>query len=81
MGLATETPLGEEALLQLVMQAGKPLQAPESLATIQQRTAASVASLPQETRRLDRPVSVNVEISAELQELKIRTAEAQRTQR
>ncbi|MDZ8053176.1 MAG: nicotinate phosphoribosyltransferase [Aulosira sp. ZfuVER01] len=82
LGLATEMPLGEEPLLQLVMKAGKHLQPPESLATIRQRTAASVASLPPETRRLDRPVSVNVEISAALQELTQKThkriAEAQK---
>ena len=48
-------------------------------------TAASVASLPAETRRLDDPVGVEVEISAQLQELILKTskptAEAQRTQR
>jgi len=85
LGLATETPLGEEPLLQLVMKSGKQLQPPESLVTIRQRTAASVASLPQQTRQLDHPVSVKVEISAALQELtqetKKRTAEAQRAQR
>ncbi|BAY13681.1 nicotinate phosphoribosyltransferase [Calothrix sp. NIES-2098] len=82
LGLAIETPLGEEPLLQLVMKQGKPLQPPESLATIRHRTAASVASLLPETRRLDRPVSVNVEISAELQDLTQQThkriAEAQK---
>jgi nicotinate phosphoribosyltransferase len=85
LGLATESAVGEEPLLQLVMQAGKQLQPPESLATIRHRTAASVASLPEETRRLDRPVGVKVEISAALQELtrktKKQTAEAQRAQR
>ena len=85
LGLATESPLHEEPLLQLVMKAGKQLQPPESLATIRYRSAASVASLPEETRRLDRPVAVNVEISAALQKLteetKKRTAEAQRAQR
>ncbi|OUL26512.1 nicotinate phosphoribosyltransferase [Nostoc sp. RF31YmG] len=69
LGLATETSLGEEPLLQLVMKEGQQLQPPESLATIRHRTAASVASLPQQTRRLDRPVSVNVEISNALQGL------------
>lgn len=82
LGLATETPLGEEPLLQLVMKQGKHLQPPESLATIRHRTAASVASLPQETRRLNHPISVNVEISAALQELTQEThkriAEAQK---
>jgi nicotinate phosphoribosyltransferase len=78
LGLATETPVDEQPLLQLMMKAGKKVQLPESLATIRQRTAASVASLSQETRRLDSPVAVKVEISAELealtQETKKRTA-------
>ncbi|MBH8563229.1 nicotinate phosphoribosyltransferase [Nostoc sp. CENA67] len=82
LGLVTESPVGEEALLQVVMKQGERVQPPESLATIRQRTAASVASLPEETRRLDHPVSVQVEISRALQELteetEKRTTEAQR---
>lgn len=87
LGLVTESPLGgEEALLQVVMKQGERLQPPESLAEIRQRTTASVASLSEQTRRLDDPVAVEVEISAALQELtektkKKLTAEAQRTQR
>lgn len=57
------------------------MQSPESLATIRHRTAASVASLPEQTRRLNQPLSVNVEISAALQDLTQntkKTAEAQR---
>ncbi|MBD2212237.1 nicotinate phosphoribosyltransferase [Nostoc linckia FACHB-104] len=81
LGLATETPLDAEPLLQLVMKQGKKMQSPESLATIRHRTAASVASLPEQTRRLNQPLSVNVEISAALQDLTQKTkktADAQR---
>ncbi|AFY42070.1 nicotinate phosphoribosyltransferase [Nostoc sp. PCC 7107] len=85
LGLITETPLSETPLLQLVMKAGQRVQFPESLAEIRQRTAATVASLPEETRRLTNPVALQVEISAGLQKLTEetgkRTAEAQRTQR
>ncbi|MBW4562197.1 MAG: nicotinate phosphoribosyltransferase [Mojavia pulchra JT2-VF2] len=73
LGLATESPLLEEPLLQLVIKEGKQIQPPETLATIRQRTATSVASLPEETRRLDNPVSVQVEISDALQELVAQT--------
>lgn len=69
----------EEALLQLVVQEGERIQPLESLATIRQRTAASVASLPEQTRRLDHPVAVEVEISAALQELTQKTEKRRRT--
>jgi len=69
LGLITETPLSETPLLQLVVKEGKRVQLPETLATIRQRTAATVASLPEETRRLTNPVALQVEISAGLQEL------------
>ena len=82
LGLLGESPLDEESLLQLVVQEGERVQPLESLATIRQRTAASVASLPQHTRRLDHPVAVQVEISEGLrvltEETKKRTAIAQR---
>ncbi|MEA5617184.1 nicotinate phosphoribosyltransferase [Cronbergia sp. UHCC 0137] len=85
LGLFNENSIREKPLLELVMQAGKQLQKSESLETIRQRTAASVASLSEETRCLDQPISVKVEISELLQELtdktKILTAETQRTQR
>ena len=85
LGLVTESPVGEEPLLQVVVKQGERVQPSESLATIRQRTAASVASLPEETRRLDHPVSVQVKISAALQELtedtEKRTAKAQTIQR
>jgi nicotinate phosphoribosyltransferase len=74
LGLMTEKVIEsqgieEKALLQLVMKQGKTVQAPESLAQIRQRTAASVASLSPETRQLNKPISMTVEISSELEKL------------
>ncbi|MGH2414564.1 MAG: nicotinate phosphoribosyltransferase, partial [Microcystaceae cyanobacterium] len=60
-------------LLQLFFKEGKRVQPLETLAEIRQRTATSVASLPEVTRRLDNPVSVKVEISTALQELTEKT--------
>ena len=59
----------EVPLLQLFLKEGKRVQPIETLAQIRQRTATSVASLPDETRRLDNPVSVQVDISTELRKL------------
>ncbi len=74
LGLVTESPLvGEQPLLQVAMKQGKRVQPPETLAAIRQRTAASIASLPKETRRLDNPVAMQVEISAALQDLTAKT--------
>ncbi|MDP5337275.1 MAG: nicotinate phosphoribosyltransferase [Nodularia sp. (in: cyanobacteria)] len=85
LALVDESNVLGSPLLQLVVKNGERLHPPASLQEIRQRTAATVASLPQETRRLDDPVGVEVEISAGLQKLilktKERTAEAQRTQR
>lgn len=78
LGLADENPFEEKPLLQLVMKEGKRMQAPETLAEIRQRTAATVASLPHQTRRLDNPVSVQVEISSELQKLTQQTQKGKR---
>jgi nicotinate phosphoribosyltransferase len=70
LGLLTETPsLGEVPLLELFVKQGKRVKPFETLGEIRQRTATSVQSLPQETRRLNDPVSVQVEISAELEKL------------
>ena len=71
LGLITETPTHydgakEVPLLQIIMQQGKPLQKPESLEQIAQRTAASVTSLPASVRELDEPASLQPEISAAL---------------
>jgi nicotinate phosphoribosyltransferase len=85
LGLITEAPISETPLLQLVVKEGKRVQLPENLAEIRQRTAVTVASLPEETRRLSNPVGLRVEVSEELQKLTEetgkRTAKAQRTQR
>jgi nicotinate phosphoribosyltransferase len=74
LGLVTESQMaGEQPLLQLVMKQGKSVQPPETLAEIRERTAATVASLADECRRLDNPVAVRVELSAALQELTEKT--------
>ena len=72
LGLITDS-IGEQPLLQLVMKQGERIQPGESLAQIRERTVASVASLPDQCRRLDNPVSVGVEVSEGLQELIERT--------
>ncbi len=65
---------GESAsLLELVMRDGKRLKQPDSLEAIAKRTAASVASLPPETRRLENPNLPPMEISPKLQELTEKT--------
>lgn len=71
LGLTTDA-LGQP-LLQLMVKQGQRLQQPETLVEIRQRTATSVASLPEETRRLDNPIPVSVEISDSLQELTEKT--------
>ena len=57
------------ALMKLVVKDGKRLYGQESLEAIAKRTAASVASLPAETRRLENPISPPVEISTNLETL------------
>ncbi|AFZ57168.1 nicotinate phosphoribosyltransferase [Anabaena cylindrica FACHB-243] len=69
LGLLDENSVSGQPLLQLVMKEGKQLQTLESLSAIRQRTSASVTSLPEETRRLENPLSVQVDISPSLQEL------------
>ncbi len=73
LGLITESSENSQPLLQLVMKEGKQLESPETLTTIRQRTKASVASLLEETRRLENPISVKIEISASLQKLTEKT--------
>jgi nicotinate phosphoribosyltransferase len=73
LGLITDSPKDEHPLLQLVMKQGERVQMEEKLKEIRERTAVSVASLPEEVRRLDNPQSLEVEISAALQELTQRT--------
>ncbi|HLO47322.1 MAG TPA: nicotinate phosphoribosyltransferase [Kamptonema sp.] len=60
-------------LMELMVKDGERVRPVESLEAIAQRTAAAVASLPPETRRLDRPISPIVEISPELEILTERT--------
>ncbi|BAU62778.1 hypothetical protein STA3757_01290 [Stanieria sp. NIES-3757] len=70
LGLITETPKsGEKSLLQLVMKDGVRLQPPETLNTICQRTANSVASLTKQTRQISNSQSVTVTISDALKSL------------
>lgn len=66
LGLAGESPKGEESLLQLVFQHGQRLQSAEPLEKIAKRTAAAVASLPTETRHLHQPVSPEITVSKTL---------------
>jgi nicotinate phosphoribosyltransferase len=61
------------ALMELVVKDGKRLYGQESLEAIAKRTAASVASLPSETRQIDNPISPPVEISRDLQILTNKT--------
>jgi nicotinate phosphoribosyltransferase len=75
LGLLTENSLNEQPLLQLFMQAGKRIKPAENLTTIRQRTAASVASLPAETRRLENPTAISVKISESLEKLTVETKE------
>ena len=58
-----------QPLLQLVIKDGKQLKPLEDLSTIRERTRLSVVSLPAETRLIDQPTSIPVEISAALQQL------------
>ncbi|MDF5719184.1 MAG: nicotinate phosphoribosyltransferase [Rhizonema sp. PD37] len=69
LALASESSKEGKPLLELVVEKGKRLQRLLSLAEIRQRTIASVASLPTETRQLNSPVSAPVKISGELQKL------------
>lgn len=63
----------EQPLMQLVVQQGNRLHPPESLETIAQRTAASVASLPAEVCNIEQPQANEPEISPALQNLTERT--------
>ena len=60
-------------LIQLVVKDGKRLHGQESLEDIAKRTAASVASLPSETRQLNNPISPPMEISTDLHSLTQKT--------
>jgi nicotinate phosphoribosyltransferase len=76
LGLAVEEikiDSATQALMKLVVKQGKILQERESLEQIAQRTAASVASLPSETRQLDNPISPPIELSPNLLQLTQKT--------
>lgn len=73
LGLLDENSGKEKPLLELVMKSGKQIKPTESLQTIRERSAFSVASLPQETISLENPISVKVEISEMLQNLTNKT--------
>jgi nicotinate phosphoribosyltransferase len=59
----------EISLMQCVMQAGQRVQPPESLATIAERTARSIATLSAASRQLHQPVSIPIELSPALLDL------------
>jgi len=69
LGLLTESAIAEQPLLQVVFKQGERIQPPETLADIRERTAASVASLPSQTRQLDNPIPPPMELSLALQTL------------
>jgi len=73
LGLMVEQETGQQpsrdmdqGLMQPVMQQGRRVAEPESLAAIAQRTASSVASLPTTVRQLSQPVSIPVVLSPAL---------------
>lgn len=65
----SNSPASEQALLQQVMSQGRRVQPLEPLATIAQRTAASVASLPASVRQLHQPTPLSPELSESLNAL------------
>lgn len=82
LALISESPLEHEyPLLQLVMQQGQRVKAPERLEDIQKRTATSVASLATTTRQLHDAIPLPVEISEGLQQLTKITKQRQENKR
>jgi nicotinate phosphoribosyltransferase len=78
LGLVTESPHSDEiALMQPVFKQGERLAAPEPLAAIAERTAASVASLPAAARHLQQPHPLQPELSLALQDLTTATLRQQ----
>jgi nicotinate phosphoribosyltransferase len=59
----------EKGLLELVMQQGKRVKEIENLEEIKRRTIASVAMLPINCRRIDRPETIALDIAPDLQNL------------
>ncbi len=73
LGLSTDAPEQATPLLQLVMHQGQRQVGRESLQTIRDRTAQSLASLPPEVRQIQQPAPFSVTISPALQILTERT--------
>ncbi|KAM3090311.1 nicotinate phosphoribosyltransferase [Phormidesmis sp. 146-35] len=70
LGLVNESPIAsEQPLMQLVVKQGQRLQELENLGTIAHRTAASVISLPPETRDINQPNSIPLTLSGSLSHL------------
>ncbi|MCL1473051.1 nicotinate phosphoribosyltransferase [Argonema antarcticum] len=68
LGLVTENSQEEQPLLQLAFRDGQRLW-DETLEQIRDRTAVSIASLPPQTRQIDRPIPPPIEISDALLKL------------
>lgn len=70
LGLITEASQeGEQPLMQLVFKQGQRLHPLETLQEISQRTAESVANLSKEVRQIQQPISIQPQISIDLQNL------------
>lgn len=78
LGLMDESPQAEEQpLLQRVVERGKTVKDPADLATVAQRTAATVASLPPAVRTIAHPTPLTVSISDQLEQLTVATQRSQ----
>jgi nicotinate phosphoribosyltransferase len=73
--MSEEAQENEQPLLKLIMREGQRLQKPETLAEIAQRTRENIKKLPLETREIDQPKSIAVEISSPLLKLTEKTKE------
>jgi nicotinate phosphoribosyltransferase len=70
LGLMWENHTNEEKpLLELVMKEGKRMRKEENLDVICDRTTTSVISLPPETRQLENPIPISIQISDSLETL------------
>lgn len=75
LGLVTDSPQNETPLLQPVVKQGERLIPPEPLSAIAERTAASVAALPDPIRRISDPTLIQPTLSDNLQTLVQQTQE------
>ena len=69
LGLVGENYPEKQPLLKLFMKNGKRLYSPYTIKQIKQQTAASVASLPTQTKNINSSTLLSVEISSSLQKL------------